>query len=111
MPGYDRRGPMGEGPMTGGGRGYCNSVDAGYGRSPESTGFGRGMAYGRGFRGGYASGGGGRRGFGRGVAMYPPAPVENPADELSRLKQQADSAKNTLCLITTAIADTPRNSR
>jgi hypothetical protein len=31
MPGMDGTGPMGMGPMTGGGRGFCNPMWAGYG--------------------------------------------------------------------------------
>ncbi len=104
MPGYDRSGPMGNGPMTGGGRGYCNSVNAGYGQTSAPIGFGRGMAYGRGFRGGF--GANGRGGPGRGFARYSPAEfVQNPADELSQLKQQADSVKNTLESINKRIAE------
>lgn len=37
MPGFDGTGPMGMGPMTGGGRGRCNPLWAGYG---ASSGFG-----------------------------------------------------------------------
>lgn len=56
MPGGDRTGPMGAGPMTGRGAGYCAGNDApGY----ATPGFGRGF-WGRGF------GRGGGRGFGRG---------------------------------------------
>ena len=33
MPGFDGTGPMGMGPMTGGGRGRCNPLWAGYGAS------------------------------------------------------------------------------
>jgi len=36
MPGFDRKGPMGMGPMTGGGRGNCNPD----GRSPSGGGLG-----------------------------------------------------------------------
>jgi hypothetical protein len=41
MPGFDRTGPRGMGPMTGGGRGFCSpwGMGAPYGR-------GRGMPYG-----------------------------------------------------------------
>lgn len=48
MPGFDRTGPLGYGPMTGRGMGPCG---AGYGRG-AGRGFGRGMARGsgRGFR-------------------------------------------------------------
>ena len=41
MPGFDGTGPWGEGPMTGGARGYCNPGWGGYGR-----GYGRGPGYG-----------------------------------------------------------------
>jgi len=59
MPGGDRTGPMGEGPRTGWGMGYCGpgaaaevpagQVDVGRGFGP---GFGRGGGRGRGGRGG-----------------------------------------------------------
>ena len=45
MPGFDRTGPMGEGPMTGGGWGACNPSTRAY------AGYSYGL--GRGFRGGY----------------------------------------------------------
>ena len=76
MPGFDRTGPQGQGPMTGRRMGRCNPETQpkdsdtpannaeefkdkgwfGYGR-----GFGRGRGMGRGFRHGF-----GGRGFGRG---------------------------------------------
>jgi len=44
MPGYDRSGPMGAGPMTGGRRGLCNPANTGYDtRFGGMFGFGRGM--------------------------------------------------------------------
>lgn len=47
MPGFDGTGPMGMGPMTGGGRGWCNpSVP--YGRPYFSGGFGPWFGRGRG---------------------------------------------------------------
>ncbi|MBN2873702.1 MAG: DUF5320 domain-containing protein [Spirochaetales bacterium] len=61
MPGFDRSGPAGAGPMTGRAMGYCGGgrVQADvYGRVPAAglgfgygrgRGFGRGMAYGRGW--------------------------------------------------------------
>ena len=52
MPGYDRTGPMGAGPMTGGARGRCNPATVG--PIPADTGgYGRGLGLRRGFRGGY----------------------------------------------------------
>ena len=49
MPGFDGRGPMGEGPLTGGGRGYCAGSMIRGRRSP----FGRGVYGGRGGGRGY----------------------------------------------------------
>lgn len=71
MPGGDRKGPMGEGPMTGRGLGLCAGNDTpgsvtetetgrGMGRG-MGRGFGRGM--GRGFRGGFGPGQPRGRGF------------------------------------------------
>lgn len=49
MPGFDRTGPQGQGPMTGGGRGRCATT-------AQGAGFGRGYGQGkgRGFRRGFA---------------------------------------------------------
>ena len=67
MPGGDRTGPMGYGPRTGRGMGFCSGFNApGY----ASPGFGRGM--GRGF------GMGRGRGFGRGFGFRRMAFVQAP---------------------------------
>ncbi len=63
MPGGDRTGPMGEGPMTGRGMGYCGA----YGAPGYGSGFGGGP-WARG-RGRFGPGGGGGRG-GRGGRGY-----------------------------------------
>ncbi|KYK24437.1 hypothetical protein AYK26_06730 [Euryarchaeota archaeon SM23-78] len=64
MPGYDRMGPGGEGPMTGGGRGYCGPgsergnipfIPRGAGRGFPPRGGGRGRAFGGGRGRGYGS--------------------------------------------------------
>jgi len=106
MPGFDRTGPMGAGPMTGGARGLCNPATAGavraYGGS-YGYGYGRGMGFRRGFRGrgGYGPGRGWGRGFGRGYFGYPVAaappvyPVDAPG-ELDMLRAEADSLKESL---------------
>ncbi len=93
MPGFDRTGPRGEGPMTGGARGFCNP---GYG-----PGFGRGygMGWGRGFRGGVGPGFGRGRAYGwRGA--YGPFNAEPYAmsreEELRMLKEEADMVKADL---------------
>ncbi len=46
MPGFDRRGPLGEGPLTGGGRGRCNGdgrMNMGWGNRMRGNGRGRGF--------------------------------------------------------------------
>lgn len=61
MPGGDRTGPWGAGPMTGRGAGFCAGYDVpGYMNPAYGRGFGRGRGWGRGF------GRGRGMGFGRG---------------------------------------------
>ena len=100
MPGFDRSGPMGAGPMTGGARGRCNPAAAG-----NIPAFAGGYGYGRlglrrGFRGGYGPGSGRGRGFGRGYEWYPPAagPAYSmgAAGEMDMLKAEADNMKKSL---------------
>jgi len=106
MPGFDRSGPGGGGPMTGGARGYCNPANAGFERPlAGTTGFGRGMAYGRGLRGGYGPGMGMRHGFGRGFVQKLPAYTESSADALNMLKAEAEAAKNVLETINRKITE------
>lgn len=107
MPGGDRTGPMGMGPMTGRAAGYC----AGYG-VPGYI----GPAYGRGAGFGFGRGRGGwGRGFGRGFGWWgipawgyygryaPPyygyaAPYGNPNPDMEKeaLKNQADALQSEL---------------
>ncbi len=63
MPGLDRTGPVGEGEMTGGGRGLCMTDE------PARVGryLGRGLGFGRGVRSGMIGGRGAGRGFGFGA--------------------------------------------
>ena len=94
MPGLNGSGPMGAGPMTGGGRGYCNPAGSGGYTRPL-------YGQGRGFRGGYGSGPGFGQGRGYGWrGVYPStanAPYTMPpGDELNTLKNQADLIKNEL---------------
>ena len=102
MPGYDRTGPMGSGPMTGWGAGRC----AGNQTQPArfgGWGGGAGRGFGRG-RGGWCAGGPGRGrrgrfggpgyGYGYGnAAAYPltsPALQADPESEKRFLQSQAD---------------------
>ncbi len=91
MPGFDRSGPMGAGPMTGGRRGLCNTGTPGY-RPFGGFGYGRGAGFGSGFRG--------ARGFRAGYGWAPPAPYggypEDTADELSMLQSQLRSIQESI---------------
>ena len=122
MPGFDGTGPSGMGPMTGGGRGFCNPSQAsptwgpGYGRS-FGRGYGRGGGFGRGL--GFGRG----RGYGRGVGRrgaYPPpggwygptygpgygSPYNvQPEDEIRDLKDEAKYMKDELDAINKRIEE------
>lgn len=99
MPGLNGTGPMGMGPMTGGGRGRCNPYRGGMGYSrpyygygyPGFWGFGRGRGIGRGW------------GLGRGRGRrwwhgpYPPYGVTmRREDELNFLKGEMDFLKQEM---------------
>ena len=99
MPGFDRTGPMGAGPMTGGARGRCNPATAATVTAyAGGYGYGRGLGLRRGFRGGYGPGRG--RGYGRGYGGYPPAAgpaysVDATA-EMDMLKADADYLEKSM---------------
>ena len=95
MPGFDRSGPRGAGPMTGGRRGLCNPATA-----PGDRAFMGGYGNSLGFRGGFGRGRGWRRGVGRGyrwarVAGGPAVAVDNAA-ELAALRDEADYLRESL---------------
>jgi hypothetical protein len=97
MPGGDRTGPLGEGPMTGKGFGYCGGFDGpGYGYGSMRPFFGRGFGFGRG------RGRGMRRGMGFGsrwgVPAYPYtyAPPYAGENEAEMLRQQAKYLSDSL---------------
>ncbi|MBL7068314.1 MAG: DUF5320 family protein [Candidatus Omnitrophica bacterium] len=70
MPGGDGTGPMGMGPMTGGGRGYC--------AVPLGRSFGRGRGWGRGY--------GRRRGW---FGSWPYMSGATPQQEADMLREEA----------------------
>ena len=108
MPGFDRTGPQGMGPMTGGARGMCN---------PSGTdrqtfyGYGRGMAFRRGGRGGF------RRfrspGWGFGGRVVPQGTkgyAYSPSSELEMRKAEAESVRSDLEAINQRIAELEKQS-
>ncbi|MBW1741525.1 MAG: DUF5320 domain-containing protein [Deltaproteobacteria bacterium] len=106
MPGFDRTGPLGEGPMTGGGFGYCGSGRStgylprrrtfygrfGAGRGP---GFGRGRVFGRGYSIGYA--------------YWRPMALDQKA-ELAELQREANDLKAYLKDLEARIAELEKPS-
>lgn len=102
MPGFDGTGPAGQGPMTGGARGYCGSaaIDAG-GRSIAGRGF-----YGRG-------GGRGRRNcfYATGTPGWMRSPRSawafgsSKENELAALKDQAGYLQDELNAIQSRVKD------
>ena len=107
MPGLDRSGPMGSGPMTGGRRGICGRA-AGAAEMPV---YGGGYGYGPGM--GFRRGFGRARGRGAGPAFggyaYPPVYGSGyPAsktDEIEMLRSDADAMRNSLETIQRRIAE------
>jgi hypothetical protein len=99
MPRGDRTGPIGQGPVTGRGFGFCRGYDSpgftkgfggGIGRGMgfgRGAGFGRGMGWGRGYGYGFHSGA-----YNLGLAPgYLPTPSISREDEIKMLKNQADA--------------------
>ncbi len=102
MPGYDGSGPMGAGPMTGGGRGMCSPAGRSYAmggfglRRGAGAGFGPQRGYGRGFgrRGAYPLAGGWvDPAFN---APYGASYVMKPEEELSVLRNEAGYVQEEL---------------
>lgn len=103
MPGFDGTGPMGMGPMTGGGRGWCAvPVVRGAGAYPPAL-FGRpGGRGGRGYRWMYYATG--LPGWMR-CGVPAPAATAEPDQELSVLRAQAGSMRRQLEEIDRRIAE------
>lgn len=105
MPGLNGRGPWGQGPMTGGGRGRCT----GYAGTAPDAAWGGPVAYGRGRGRGMGPCGGGRawgRGRGRGMGYgmgygqgY--APVEQD------LQAEAEDLRRRLAQVEARLASQP----
>ncbi len=96
MPAGDGTGPMGQGPMTGRGFGYCAGSDvpgAAYGAPGWGRGFGRGRGWGR--RRGWRCGPG--PAWGPPPAAYPPyVATPAPDQEIAYLHTQAEWLREQL---------------
>jgi len=93
MPGGDRTGPLGAGPMTGRGAGYCRGLNR-----PGFTSAGRGIGFGRGRRHRFFAWGV-QGGYGRWAEDYYPGSYGAGAtyiDEKTILKREADELKSAL---------------
>ncbi len=96
MPGLDRNGPMGAGPMTGGRRGICGRA----GRPTDVPVYGGGYGRGMGFRRGFGRGRG--RNFGPAEGGYPyPSMVATGypagrANEMEMLRADAEAMRQSL---------------
>ena len=109
MPGGDRTGPMGMGPMTGRAAGYCAGYPVpGFANAMGGRGFGRGRGGGRGRRNwfyatgltGWQRAAQGWPAYGAPPAYPPPAAAPGPAvtgeQELDALKGQAEYFEDAL---------------
>lgn len=105
MPGMNRTGPMGQGPMTGRALGRCGQGRAAQppDPAPAGYGYGNGYGYGRGFGRGFRARNYGRgqgrgfgpgygRGYGRGFAARGAFPEDRQSLE-ERLRQLEDEAR------------------
>lgn len=88
MPGFDGTGPMGMGPMTGGGRGFCSPLGIGAISRPYGRFQGRGYGY-RHWRYGYPY-------YGAVPAAVPFVSSMARGQELYFLKNQAQAMKSQL---------------
>lgn len=104
MPGFDWNGPIGAGPMTGGGRGVCRNANTGYGIG--AIGMRRGHK--RGFRGG--RGACIRQGFGPGFGQPFASDMVEPTPDIHVLKSRANSMKRSLDKIGSRIESLEKNA-
>jgi len=101
MPGFDRTGPNGQGPMTGRGMGYCQATDPNGSMPAGRRGGGFGRGGGRGLRRGFgpAAGRGRYRNVDAGFERVEPVDVEEREDVRIELQNQIDSLKVQLAEI------------
>ena len=109
MPGGDRTGPMGAGPMTGRGAGFCSgSSQPGYGSQGVGRGFGRGGGRGLAWRNRFFAGG--LPSWARWWNTGPVGPTTlGPEQEKQMLEQQARQLQESLDTVQSRIRDLDGN--
>ena len=103
MPGFDRSGPRGEGPLTGRGLGYCRGgVHQGFfGRGIGQGGFGRGVG-----QGGFPRGGGMGHCWGGGRnRWFQNRWIDTRTPSQDNLKEYATELENELKAVKQQLAD------
>jgi len=105
MPGFNKTGPMGMGPRTGGGRGFCAPEAETRNGSGRARGAGRGTAPFGGNKGRVCGGGRARQWFGPAEGQFGSAGRET---ELDLLKDQAGMLEDELAAIRHKIDDLSR---
>jgi hypothetical protein len=107
VPGFDRTGPLGKGPLTGGGFGYCSRTE-----TPDmGFGYGRGSAR---FAGGRGLGLGRRRGRGHGRSTPETLTVATQGvhtdNALAALRQEANDLRRHLANLESKISEIKQRS-
>jgi hypothetical protein len=112
MPGRNGMGPLGQGPMTGGGRGWCGGAASRMEMPARGPGFGMGWGNGRcgGWRHRHGFRASGPRGWQRAQMSWAGSGAGFPIafskeDELCMLKQQAQNLEQTLSEIESRIQE------
>ena len=127
MPGLDGTGPMGWGPRTGRGLGYCppgagpapyayGVRGLGRGGLPWGGGRGFGMGRGRGWGRGFGAYGAGQGGVAPAYAPYGYGPAGGPQsptreEELTGLRNEAEAVRQHLAAVDQRIADLERGGQ
>ena len=113
MPGFDGTGPLGQGPMTGGGFGYCGTNRRpGYALGGRGFfgrfGAGRGAGFAR--RGWIGRGGGPGYGYPGPWGLYGPSGRVDPQTEVAKLRQEATDLKAYLKDVEARIGELEKTS-
>ena len=105
MPGGDKTGPEGFGPMTGRRMGYCVGNDR-PGFADLTSGYGR--RFGRGFRGGFGRGRGRGFGFGRDYGYYSDENIPNVSNK-TLIENEMRILKDQLSVLEKQLSENKEN--